>query len=89
MIGASGAISALLGAYALLYGQRRASVGNPRFGNALNVLWLAAAWVGLQLLIGLAMSGPDGGIAIGAHIGGFIAGLALARPLLLWRYRTA
>jgi membrane associated rhomboid family serine protease len=28
-------------------------------------------------------------IAIGAHIGGFIAGLLLARPLLLWRYRRA
>jgi membrane associated rhomboid family serine protease len=89
MIGASGAISALLGAYALLYGQRRAATRNPRLSGILNVTWLAVAWIGLQLLVGLAMSGPNGGIAIGAHIGGFIAGLALARPLLLWRYRTA
>jgi membrane associated rhomboid family serine protease len=89
MIGASGAISALLGAYALLYGERRTTVANRRLNGLLNIAWLAAAWIGLQLLVGLAMSGPDGGIAIGAHIGGFIAGLALARPLLLWRYRTA
>jgi membrane associated rhomboid family serine protease len=28
-------------------------------------------------------------IAIAAHIGGFIVGLLLARPLLMWRYRKA
>jgi membrane associated rhomboid family serine protease len=89
MIGASGAISALLGAYALLYGERRSALANRRLNGVLNIVWLAAAWIGLQLLVGLAMSGPDGGIAIGAHIGGFLAGLALARPLLLWRYRSA
>lgn len=89
MIGASGAISALLGAYALLYGERRATVANRRLNAAVNIAWLAAAWIGLQLLVGLAMSDGKQGIAIGAHIGGFLAGLALARPLLLWRYRAA
>ena len=89
MIGASGAISALLGAYALLYGQRRSTVANRRLNGVLNIAWLAIAWIGLQLLVGIAMSGPNGGIAIGAHIGGFLAGLALARPLLRWRYRSA
>lgn len=89
MIGASGAISALLGAYALLYGERRATLANRRLNAAVNIAWLAAAWIGLQLLVGLAMSDGKQGIAIGAHIGGFLAGLALARPLLLWRYRAA
>jgi membrane associated rhomboid family serine protease len=89
MIGASGAISALLGAYALLYGERRATVKNRRLNAAVNILWLAAAWIGLQLLVGLALSSDTGGIAVGAHVGGFLAGLALARPLLLWRYRSA
>ena len=28
-------------------------------------------------------------IAAGAHIGGFLAGLLLTRPMLLWRYRSA
>jgi membrane associated rhomboid family serine protease len=89
MIGASGAISALLGAYALLYGERRATLANRRLNALVNIAWLAAAWIGLQLLVGLAMSDEHATIAIGAHIGGFLAGLALARPLLLWRYRTA
>ena len=89
MIGASGAISALLGAYALLYGEKRATLSNRRLNAAVNIAWLAAAWIGLQLLVGLAMSDAKQTIAIGAHIGGFIAGLLLARPLLLWRYRTA
>jgi len=89
MIGASGAISALLGAYALLYGQGRATLSNRRLNALVNIAWLAAAWIGLQLLVGLAMSDEHATIAIGAHIGGFIAGLALARPLLLLRYRSA
>ena len=89
MIGASGAISALLGAYALLYGERRATLANRRLNAAVNILWLAAAWIGLQMLVGLALSDGKQGIAIGAHIGGFFVGLALARPLLLWRYRRA
>ena len=31
----------------------------------------------------------QGGVAFRAHIGGFIAGMLLQRPLLLWRYRKA
>lgn len=89
MIGASGAISAIVGAYALLFGQRRAKAIGPVPGEAVHVLWLAAAWIGIQALIGVAGGGGFGAIAIGAHIGGFLAGLALARPLLLWRYRGA
>lgn len=90
MIGASGAVSAVVGAYALLYGQRRTKGWGPIPAQALHVLWLAAAWIGLQLLVGLAtVPGLPGGIAIAAHIGGFLGGLALARPLLLWRYRSA
>lgn len=90
MIGASGAVSAVVGAYSLLYGQRRVADWGPFSGRLLTILWLAAAWIGLQLLIGLAGAGvPDATIAVPAHIGGFIAGLLLARPLLLWRYRKA
>ena len=88
MIGASGAISAVVGGYALLYGERRAKAIGPIPADAVHIAWLAAAWVGMQLLIGA--TGMDGvTVAIGAHIGGFAAGLLLARPLLLWRYRGA
>lgn len=88
MIGASGAISAVVAAYALFYGQRRAKGLGPISAAVMHVLWLAAAWIGIQALIGFAGMGAAP-IAVGAHIGGFIAGLLLARPLLLWRYRTA
>ena len=88
MIGASGAISAVVAVYALFYGERRARAIGPIPAGAVHVLWLAAAWIGLQLLIGVAGFGGVA-IAVGAHIGGFLAGLVLARPLLLWRYRNA
>ena len=51
---------------------------------------LAAAWIGLQLMIGIATAGGMGQlgqIAIAAHIGGFLVGLVLTRPLLRWRFR--
>jgi membrane associated rhomboid family serine protease len=88
MIGASGAISAVVAVYALLYGRGRARKMGPLSANLVHALWLAAAWIAIQLLVGV--TGMEGAtVAIGAHIGGFVAGLALARPLLAWRYRRA
>jgi membrane associated rhomboid family serine protease len=84
MIGASGAISAIIAAYALLYGRRRKGVS-----EIAHALWLGAAWVVIQLLLGLAGMGGGPQFAIGAHIGGFAAGLLLTRPLLWLRYRRA
>lgn len=89
MVGASGAISAVLGAYALLFGRNRVKVSHPLLAVWINALWLAAAWVGLQLLIGFTFTTGGERIAIAAHIGGFLAGLLLAKPLLLIRFRKA
>jgi membrane associated rhomboid family serine protease len=89
MVGASGAISAWLGAYALLFGRNRVKVADPRLAALLHALWLGAAWIGLQILIGLTFETTGLRIAIAAHIGGFIAGLILAKPLLLLRWRGA
>jgi membrane associated rhomboid family serine protease len=96
MIGASGAISAVLGAYAVLFGRNKVKVASPRLALALNALWLLAAWVGLNLIIGIIARGgliPGTGtamtIAVAAHIGGFVPGLILAIPLLKFRYRKA
>ena len=48
----------------------------------------AARWA--VVVAGVILVGFGGApVAIGAHIGGFLAGLALARPLLLWRWRGA
>jgi len=89
MIGASGAISAIVAAYALLYGESRAKRLGPLPAGLVHVVWLAAAWIGIQAMIGIAGLGGGPTVAIGAHVGGFLLGLALARPLLLWRYRRA
>ena len=89
MIGASGAISAVVGAFALSYGQPKKLVASPRFNRFLNAIWLLVVWVVLQLLTGYAAGMQGVLLATPAHVGGFIAGLALQRPLLLWRYRRA
>jgi membrane associated rhomboid family serine protease len=52
-------------------------------------LHLTLAWIGLNLAMGFVGPGLGIAIAIWSHIGGFVMGLALARPLLLWRYRNA
>ncbi|HEX8443780.1 MAG TPA: rhomboid family intramembrane serine protease [Allosphingosinicella sp.] len=89
MVGASGSISAVLGAYAIMFGRNRVKVADPRLALLLNALWLAAAWVLLQLLVGLTFETQGARIAVAAHVGGFLAGLALAKPLLILRYRNA
>jgi len=86
MIGASGAISALIAVYALIFSRSKTSAIGPIPGHWVRALWLAAAWIGLQLLIGFTGGGGFGAIAIWAHVGGFLAGLLLARPLLRWRF---
>ena len=96
MVGASGAISAVLGAYAMLFGRNKVKIRNPRLALWLNALWLLVAWIGLNLVMrvvarGGAIPGTEGGVevAIAAHIGGFLVGIVLAWPLLLLRYRKA
>ena len=89
MIGASGAISAVIGAFSLSFGQQRRIVRTVRINGLLNALWLLAAWVVLQVLVGIAAGAQGYLLATPAHIGGFVAGLVLQRPLLLWRYRGA
>jgi membrane associated rhomboid family serine protease len=82
MIGASGAISGVLGAYLILH--PRATVHTLLFlGIFIRVLQLPAMvvlglWFGLQLLSAvLAPVTGEGGVAFLAHIGGFVAGAAL------------
>ncbi len=74
IVGASGAISAMIGAQAMLGGK-----GNQ--GPLMRGLGLAAAWILFQLLAGLVMNGPGFQLAIAGHIGGFLAGLVLALPV--------
>ena len=89
MVGASGAISAVMGAFALSFGRARAFTSNLRVNRWINVLWLLAAWIVLQLMMGWLAGGQGYLLATPAHVGGFAAGLLLQRPLLLWKYRKA
>jgi len=89
MIGASGAISAVLAVYALLFGRNDVKRWGPIPAHWVRALWLAVAWTGVQWMVSLAGQGGGYQIATAAHVGGFLAGLALARPLLAWRYRGA
>jgi membrane associated rhomboid family serine protease len=89
MVGASGAISALIGVYALLFSQQPVPRIGPIPPHFIRAVWLGAAWIVFQWGTGLMMAGGGYNIAIAAHIGGFIAGLVLARPLLAWKYRHA
>ena len=89
VIGASGAISAIIGAFALSFGKPKRLVRSAGLNRFLNAAWLLAVWIILQVMTGM-ISGQNGlMIATPAHVGGFLVGLALERPLLMWRYRNA
>jgi membrane associated rhomboid family serine protease len=81
MVGASGAISGVLGAYLLLYPHARVLVAIP-LGFYLHTMRIPAGlalvlWFGLQLLSSAMAQPGQGGVAFRAHIGGFIAGMIL------------
>jgi membrane associated rhomboid family serine protease len=89
MVGASGAISAVIGAYSLSYGRAKQVTSSARLNRWINIAWLMAAWVVIQAMVGWVAGGQGYLLATPAHIGGFLAGLLLQRPLLLWQYRKA
>lgn len=82
-LGASGAISGVLGAYLLLFPQRRVRVIAIRLIVAVPAWVAVGVWFVFQLVNGLGYlgGGTGGGVAYAAHIGGFAAGLATIR---LW-----
>jgi membrane associated rhomboid family serine protease len=81
-LGASGAISGVLGGYILLHPKRRVTVILFRFLTAVPAYVAIGIWFAFQLISGLGMLGggsQQGGVAYAAHIGGFIAGLVLIK----------
>jgi membrane associated rhomboid family serine protease len=92
MVGASGAISGVLGAYLLLHPHAR--VLTLIFTGLITTIRLPAIallliWFGLQLVQSIMTAPGQGGVAFRAHIGGFVAGAALIalfkhRDVRLW-----
>ena len=84
MIGASGAVSGVLGAYLVLHPSARITTFLP-LGIFMRVIevpaWIfLAVWIGLQILSQAASGAGQhtgGGVAYLAHIGGFVAGVVL------------
>ena len=84
-LGASGAISGVLGGYFLLFPRRRVRVLIFRFVREVPALVAIGVWFAFQLISSIGMFSGDssGGVAYGAHIGGFIAGLVLVKIFVI------
>jgi membrane associated rhomboid family serine protease len=84
-VGASGAISGIMGAYIVLYPKVRVHTWIPPiFFVQLRAFVLLGYWFLIQLAMGVVTLGPEagqeGGVAVWAHVGGFVAGLLLIKP---------
>ncbi len=98
MVGASGAIAGVLGAYLVLYPRAPITVLNPilPLWFLLGLFWVFPAWlvVGEWFLWNLVQgfgslgSATEGGVAFFAHIGGFVVGLLTIRLALSGRQRV-
>lgn len=89
MVGASGAIGGVMGAYVLLYPRVRVHMlvflGFFVTTFAIPAVWMMGYWFIVQLIGGIGSIGAQGGgVAFWAHVGGFVAGAAL---VLLFRDR--
>jgi membrane associated rhomboid family serine protease len=81
-LGASGAISGVLGGYLILHPHRRVTVIMFRMITQVPSYVAIGMWFVFQLISGLGAFGEGsqgGGVAYAAHIGGFVAGLVLVR----------
>lgn len=86
MVGASGAISGVLGAYMVKFPRANVVVVLPIFFflmvRKIPALFVLGFWFVMQLFSGLAVVGlpqSGGGVAFWAHIGGFVAGIILVQ----------
>lgn len=85
-LGASGAISGVLGGYMLLYPRRRVRVIMLRMLTEVPAFVALGMWILFQVIEGYVNRGAEGGgVAYAAHIGGFIAGLVLIKIFAIGR----
>lgn len=82
-LGASGAISGVMGGYLVLHPKRQVTVLIFRFVTQVPGFVAVGLWFGFQIVSSLQALGGSDGVAYGAHIGGFIAGAALIKVFTL------
>jgi membrane associated rhomboid family serine protease len=85
MLGASGAISGVLGGYILLFPQRQVRALIFNFLTTVPAFVAIGIWIAYQLIVGYLTPAGIGGVAYAAHIGGFIAGIALIKVFAIGR----
>jgi membrane associated rhomboid family serine protease len=81
-LGASGAISGVMGGYLLLFPSRRVRVLMGRGVGEVPAFVALGIWIVFQVINGMGLLGGEqtgGGVAYAAHIGGFVAGLLLIK----------
>jgi membrane associated rhomboid family serine protease len=93
-VGASGAISGVMGGYLLLFPRNRVYVLTWGGVATVPAMLMLGLWIVLQFVnsVGSVASTPEtesGGVAYLAHVGGFVAGLALAPLFSLGRRARA
>ncbi|KAA0221980.1 rhomboid family intramembrane serine protease [candidate division KSB1 bacterium] len=92
MIGASGAISAVMGAYLVIYPRCTVLFFTPFLGLMRQpVLVYMFIWFAVQIGYGYVRlkQGDGGGVAWFAHLGGFVAGIALVKPLQILKIHSS
>ena len=89
MVGASGAISGVMGGYFVLFPTARVEALFVFFILPMPAFVLIGFWIAIQLLMGFATigdaEGASEGVAVWAHVGGFVTGLAIVlamRPFI-------
>lgn len=87
--GSTPAVFAVIGAYLMLYGVPRGIPIAQRQPRLVQIAAIAGIWLALQLLFMLAAGQFELSVSLVEPIGGLIAGVAIARPIMRWRYRKA
>ncbi len=85
MLGASGAISGVLGGYILLFPKRQVRALIFNFLTTVPAFVAIGIWIAYQLIVGYLTPAGTGGVAYAAHIGGFVAGVALIKVFAIGR----
>lgn len=85
MLGASGAISGVLGGYLLMFPNRQVKALIFNFLTTVPAYVALGIWIVYQIVLGYLSPSAGGGVAYAAHIGGFVAGFALVKVFAIGR----